>query len=1245
MATLALSTVGSIVAGGTGGLLGAITGNYIDRQIFGINKFSEANSIQNTANITIQGATYSKKIPLVFGSMKLAGNIIWALPVKKVPVVENTEGINLFKPRNNFTGVEYMYYATLAIGLCEGEVDSVVRMWANDSPIDMDKINIKIYKGTEEQDPDSTMHSLDKATPAYRGLCYVVITEFPLASYNNQLPTFTFEVSCVKKISKGDNSLDLIKAVNIGPGFGEFSYDTVVQNKISVYQYFDQYHKKGGFTPINSNSNTSKADALLSLDNLSNNFSKLEWISVAIAWFASSVNCGSCSIYPTVEYRDGFTTSPSKWLVAGITRKNARLAFSNSKGELIYGGTVSDKSLISLLEEIRRRGYKIMLNPMIYVEDLQGQGSNKITGSSASVADFFSDNSDYVRFIIHYATITKDKIDCFSIGSSLKGLTSVCDGAKYPGVEGLIKLANNVKNLLGHNVYITYAAGWDEYNSSELDWSMDSLWASDSIDFVGINAYFPLTEKSQSEIGYNIDTIVNGWNSGEGYDYYYADSARKTKQIKYNKKLSAWKNIELWWQSSHQRSDGSNSLWVPKLKKIWFTAYGFSSMDACASQPYVFYNKNNTSPNLPLESWGNVDFQAQYSAIFGTVKRWATSSVVDHMFLWYWDVRPYPFFPALYNVWDDTENWMLSHSIQGKIGSLTLNSIVQYLFKRSGIKVDTLGLADYVHGLIINSEITLGEIIDALRFFYFFDIAQRQDGSVVATSNLTPRHFIISNNDLLWLQDKNVLSIRRVGYSSLPKSIMLNYFSSINNYATITTNAKLDDASSTIKHTKNLTVLMPVALIDAYANSMAEAILEKIWVERNIYLLKLPLQYCYLSIGDVIEFMAGNDKYVLRIVDIRQGSSLRIQAVQHVKQTLYGWAAEVINVNYKSSASIGTPSLIFTVVDLPNVSGIGGLTMAVCSESKDWSGAIVYVARGKDSSFEQLANIETPTTMGFTVNKLGDPDSVCTIDNINSLLVTLHYGLLESVDIDEFLDGANTALVGDEIIQFQSVELLAEDTYKLTNLLRGRLGTEDCVTKHMVNDRFILLDKNAVFFAMNKKDIGSEFIFKTLAIDQMAANSAHTTSLQDINAHNVLKLTYVANALKPYSVVNISSKKNSDKSIDISWVRRCRVNGELRDFVDVALDEDYERYDVDIIKDNTVKRTMQIDVLHNTIKQKTIQMADEKTLDGSCYLKYTYEQQIADFGAEISSLHLSVYQMSSLVGRGLVTNKIIQVPK
>ena len=52
---------------------------------------------------------------------------------------------------------------------------------------------------------------------------------------------------------------------------------------------------------------------------------------------------------------------------------------------------------------------------------------------------------------------------------------------------------------------------------------------------------------------------------------------------------------------------------------------------------------------------------------------------------WTWGARPYPFFPALTDVWTDGANWRLGHWLTGRLGAVSLAALVRDICIRAGL--------------------------------------------------------------------------------------------------------------------------------------------------------------------------------------------------------------------------------------------------------------------------------------------------------------------------------------------------------------------------------------------------------------------------------------------------------------------------------------------------------------------------------------------------------------------------------
>ena len=299
---------------------------------------------------------------------------------------------------------------------------------------------------------------------------------------------------------------------------------------------------------------------------------------------------------------------------------------------------------------------------------------------------------------------------------------------------------------------------------------------------------------------------------------------------------------------------------------------------------------------------------------------------------------------------------------------------------------------------------------------------------------------------------------------------------------------------------------------------------------------------------------------------------------------------------------------VLQLLDLPPVAsaGVSGplFYAAVAGASDGWRGAAIYMSSDVGSSYAPLVTISPPSIMGVTTNALpAGPTAYWDRANSVNVMLLRDDMTLDSVSELAVLNGANAAVIGNEIVQFTSAVQETDGSYTLSGFLRGRRGTEADVAAHAVGERFVLL--NAATFAeiaAATSWIGKSYDYKPVSVRSTLGATAP------------IAFTYAARNLRPFSPVHAAGVRAASGDLTLSWIRRTRQAGDWADGADVPLAEESEAYQVDILDGATVVRTLATSVPS---------------------VLYPATDQIADFGAAQASLDVRIYQLSAIVGRGL----------
>lgn len=302
----------------------------------------------------------------------------------------------------------------------------------------------------------------------------------------------------------------------------------------------------------------------------------------------------------------------------------------------------------------------------------------------------------------------------------------------------------------------------------------------------------------------------------------------------------------------------------------------------------------------------------------------------------------------------------------------------------------------------------------------------------------------------------------------------------------------------------------------------------------------------------------------------------------------------------------------FLFLDMPIVRATDddtGFYWTVNAERAGWRGADVLRSSDGGNSFDNMASTNAAATTGLVTSAAGS-GSVVTWDRGSSLEVDLEHAdmSLESVDELEVLNGANAAWIGPasgqggEIIQFADAVQLSSVRWRLSTLLRGRLGT-DHATGSMANGmRFILLD--AEILSRNDYGLSDLDVVREYKAVSLLTSEADATAVQRANSME---------GKRPLSPVLGYGVRDGSGDVTVHWQRRSRFPQAGFGVAPLPLFEDAELYAVEFLDGATVVRT--------------VETSDRQ-------VTYTAAEQTADGLTPGDPVDCRVYQISGLVGRG-----------
>ncbi|MEW6257108.1 MAG: glycoside hydrolase/phage tail family protein [Pseudomonadota bacterium] len=856
----------------------------------------------------------------------------------------------------------------------------------------------------------------------------------------------------------------------------------------------------------------------------------------------------------------------------------------------------------------------------------------------------------YRRMILHYAHLAAmaGGVEAFLLGSEFAALTRVrgADGS-YPAVAALAALAADAKAILGAGTKVSYGADWTEYGAQvwpdgTVDFPLDTLWGAGAVDFVGIDYYPPLTDwrdgtthlDAQIAPGlHDRDFLKSRLRAGEAFDWYYADDAARAAQARAPISDGAYgepwiyrqKDLWSWWSQVHRsRPGGVRSAqptpWVPSSKPIRLLEAGCPAVDKGPNRPSVFPDPKSVESGTPPFSNGRRDDFIQrrtLEAVLATFEPQAGAGEADNpsapayggrmvepgcVFLWTWDARPYPEFPLATSVWADGANWETGHWLNGRLGAAPLGDLVAALCADHGVAdVEAGGVGGVVEGYVVDRPMSARAALEPLARAFAFE-AREDDGRMVFSARGGRVAARLGLDDLVQDEDGRApFALVRAQESELPLEVGITFTDPGADYRTASVaSRRLAGASRHVANAQIPVVADPAAMARA-----ADIWLQDLWAGRESATFSLPPSSLGLVPGDVVELSAGGRTRLLEITRIEEAEARAITA-RAIEPDVFETAQRPSEPGrLRLPSPDGPPEVV--LLDLPLLEAAEPVPLTqIAAFAAPWPGTLAVWRSADGASFEAVAAIGAPATLGMTLEDL-TPGPLWRFDGSTRLTVRLEGGVLLGASETQVLDGANAlALVAEgravEILQFREADLVETGVYVLSGLLRGQGGTEAAgADPWPAGTRLVLIDRNLVVGASGLSAYGRSYVYRVGRADRDHGETA------------VRELAAVTGgrALLPLAPVHLRAKRVGT-DIHLSWIRRTRTDADW-DALDAPLGEMLEAYRVEILDGARVCRVMETPTPS---------------------LVYPASAELADFGAARAVLSVRIAQISAALGPG-----------
>lgn len=1217
-----LGGAGGLLSGGSllkmGFMAASAAGMYL------LNGKKEKGEVARLDDTKVSCSAYGRGIPLVYGTMRVTGNMFWATDFEERLRYMHPKGKGGKKGEKKGTPY-YEYHANFAMALCEGPVEEVLRIWADSNLIydkhnprnkdlvgpgfsqssggggktgmggskkkggdggDSGRFRFRFYSGTEEQMPDPFMVRKQGAdlVPAHRGLCYLFFEHFALADFGNRTPTITAEVSVRKKQQIAIATMENMDLT--GTNFQQFTAFVDIE-RYRLYSI--------------ERDTIANEDCMRVYDLSTEKEIRRIYLSDIAA-----ANAGRSDFPDNIGFNfiDGICGNGDILIVFNNFRNSVVIGFIDFSSLLMvrrfgsHGNSLSNgPNRIVSVNQVRPVAYVSVEVGFDGEVEAEPERATMIKSAGGNVY-MFSDRHEPLCYF------------------DLPGGVST-------GISELIPIK---VDIFGGELMFTYHS-----NTGHLARLYRAVWgmATSTNPDTGITTIIPASGTEAS-----VTLVRELSNGGTNFNFIstpqYIMGAERVvwfEELRYNDPLENG----MYSVSAVVNENGTdiNNLTITKISD------NTGHMPPAGTAPVPFNTSNGTK--WIIQATNTV---VSYDVFENKLKSYSVGNKIPGMggHQTYWPARGAIITTILDPTDGNERKWSMVLIDRNEQTPADIHFILSDIAKRVHIpaaKLDfTLLNPQDIMGYIIENPTSARRVVEDLAQIFMFDVVE-SDYRLKYVSRGQESIVTVPQKDLAIIDNETYDYFNEIRSQEidLPQTVVVSYINAEKDYVTNSQHYRRPRSPMAVMQSHDkLEINLPMALTKDFAKQLAHKVCMSLWTERINYEVMLPWKYMKYDPTDVMTFtMDDSLTFTTRMMKMDLGANLSIEC-SGVSQTPAAYTsniqagddggvirdpkpfpppsdAHVLNIPYlEDGDDVGSAQFSYYLGAAAFGPGLRGA-------------AIEYRISGQPWKFAGLVSQEL--VWGRTLDAVPEPPNgpFATDDQTVITLLPAHSfedegGLVyswESIPESQWPSTDNCIVIGEEIIYFRDVAVQPGGAVEISHLIRGARGTENAAYNHTALERFCvvtdgLLQTEGPFAFANQL-----WMFRSFS------------GFTPLPTHKY-DITLTGASHKPWGP-NYFQRIEIGVGLRITWNRRTRLGGAMVDgSASVPLNEESESYEIYLLDEPYDPDFFDPNNPATYVRKVGV--------SNSMEFKYYNDMMSEDSWNRTMPLHLVAFQVSAVIGRG-----------